>query len=132
MASKRKGKEIAGSRDSAGKKKATVQNHGIEFKDAEQRKRYNVLVSKPMFACRYPNIGAMNRLGIKDNVVRLLDTLGWVEMLRPMRGFENFTYEFLISIAFTKDKSKSVNSDHRVSFLILNNDYEMSLEIFLK
>jgi len=51
-------------------------------------------------------------------------------MLRPMRGFENFTYEFLSSIAFTKDKSKPDNPDHRVSFWLLNNDYEMSLEKF--
>jgi len=33
----------------------------------------------------------MKTLAIRDNMVRLLDTLGVVEMLRPMRGFENFT-----------------------------------------
>jgi len=130
MASKRKGKKVAGSYDGAGRKKSTARNHGIEFKDTEQQRRYNVLVSKPMSSCRYPDTGAMNRLGIRDNVVRMLDTLGWVEILRPVRGFENFTYEFLSSLAFTKDRSKSDNPDHRVSFRLLNIDYEMSLEIF--
>jgi len=72
----------------------------------------------------------MVTLGIKDNVVRLLDTLGLVQLLRLMRGFENFTYEFLSSLAFTKDRSKSDNPDHRVSFWLLNVDYEMSLEKF--
>ena len=33
----------------------------------------------------------MNKLGIKDNAYRLLSNLGWVEMLRPMKEFENFT-----------------------------------------
>ena len=63
-------------------------------------------------------------------MVRLLDNLGWVEMLKPMRGFENFTYEFLSSLSFTEDRSKSDNPNHRVSFRLLNVDYEMSLEHF--
>ncbi|RHN66315.1 hypothetical protein MtrunA17_Chr3g0089561 [Medicago truncatula] len=28
----------------------------------------------------------MNKLGIKDNVLKLLERLGWVDMLKPMRG----------------------------------------------
>jgi len=83
-----------------------------------------------MSACRYSDSGAMKTLCIRDNVVRLLDTIGWVELLRPMRGFENFTYEFLSSLAFTKDKSKTDNPNHIVFFRLLNNDYEMSLENF--
>ena len=57
----------------------------------------------------------MNRLGIEEHVIRLLSILGLVEMLKPMRGFENFTYEFLSSISFTKDRSKTDNPDHRVA-----------------
>jgi len=72
----------------------------------------------------------MNKLGIKDNVYRLLSNLGWVEMLRPMKGFENFTYEFLSSIAFTKDRLNFDNPNHTVSFRLMNIDYEMSLENF--
>jgi len=72
----------------------------------------------------------MITLGIRYNMVRLLNNLGWVEMLRPMRGFENFTYEFLSSLSFTKDRSKSDNLNHKVSFWLLNVDYEMSLEHF--
>jgi len=49
-------------------------------------------------------------------------------MLRPMRGFKNFTYEFFSSISFTKDRSRSENPDHRVSIRLLNIDYEMFLE----
>ena len=49
-------------------------------------------------------------------------------MLRPMKGFENFTYEFRSSIAFTKDRLNFDNPDHRVSFRLMNIDYEMSLE----
>jgi len=51
-------------------------------------------------------------------------------MLRPMKGFENFTYEFLSSIAFKKDKMNFDNPDHRVSFRLMNIDYRMSLENF--
>jgi len=130
MASKRKGKEIVGSPDGVGKKKAAVRFHGIEFKNVDQRKRYNILVSKPISTSRYPDGDTMIRLGIRDNVVRLLDTLGWTKMLRPMRGYENFTYEFLSSLAFTKDRSNSDNPDHKFSFRLLNNDYEMSIESF--
>ena len=61
-------------------------------------------------------------------MLRLLGNLGLVEMLKPMRGFENFTYEFLSSISFTKDKSKTDNPKHRVAFRLLNVDYEMPLE----
>jgi len=72
----------------------------------------------------------MIKLEIRDNVIRLLDTLGWTTILRPIRGYENFTYELLSSLAFTKDRLKLDNPDHRVSFRLLNNDYEMSLEKF--
>ena len=61
---------------------------------------------------------------------KLLNKLGLVDLLRPMRGFKNFTYEFLSSISFTKDRLRLENPDHRVSFQLLNIAYEMSLEIF--
>ena len=77
MTLKRKGKEIASLDDGAGRNKAIVRYHGIGLKKADQRKRYNILVFEPMSASRYPN---------RDNVVRMLDTLGWSEMLRPMGG----------------------------------------------
>jgi hypothetical protein len=60
----------------------------------------------------------------------LLGNLGWIDMLRPMRGYENFTYEFLSSIVFTKDNLNFENPDHRVSFRLMNIDYEMSLQHF--
>ena len=63
-------------------------------------------------------------------MIRLLSILGLVEMLKPMRGFENFTYEFLSSLSFIKDRLKTDNPNHRVSFRLLNVDYEMSLEAF--
>jgi len=47
-----------------------------------------------------------------------------------MKGFEKFTYEFLSSISFTKDRMNFDNPDHRVSFRRMNIDYEMSLENF--
>jgi len=72
----------------------------------------------------------MNKLGIGDNAYRLLSNLGWVEVLRPMKRFENFTYKFLRSIVFKKDRLNFDNPDHRVSFRLLNIDYEMSLENF--
>jgi len=72
----------------------------------------------------------MSKLGIRHNAYRLLSNLGWVEMLRPMKGFENFTYEFLSSISFKKDRLNFNNTDHRVSFRLMNIDYEMSLENF--
>jgi len=60
----------------------------------------------------------------------LLNRLGWVDLLRPMKGYENFTYEFLSSIVFTKDMVNFDNPDHRVYFRLMNIDYEMSLENF--
>jgi len=99
-----------------------VRNHSIEFKDAEQRNRFKTLISKPMSACRYPDNNVMIKLGIRDNMVRLLNTLGWVELVRPMRGFENFTYEFLSPLSFTKDRSRSDYPNHRVPFRLLNVD----------
>ena len=51
-------------------------------------------------------------------------------MLRPMKGFEYFTYECLSSIAFKKDRLNFDNPNHRVSFRLMNIDYEMSLENF--
>jgi len=128
MASKRK--EVASSSDGASRKKAAPTNHDFNFKNIEQRNRYKYLVSKPLHACRYPDNYDMGRLGIKDNVIKLLDRLGWVDMLRPRRGFENFTYEFLSSIDFKKDRLDLDNPNHRVSFRLMNIDYEMSLEHF--
>jgi len=93
MTSKRKGKEIEGSGSGARKKQSTVRNHDIIFKDPEQRNRYKSLITRTIYACRYPDANAMDRLGIKKYVIRLLNNLGLVKMLKPMRGFENFTYE---------------------------------------
>jgi hypothetical protein len=130
MSGKRKGKEIDTSDGGAGRKKPTTTNHGIQFKDVAQRNMYKALILKPIHPCRYPDIDAMITLGIRDNVVRLLNTLGWGDMMRPMRGFENFTYEFLSSLVFDKDRSKTDNPNHRVSFRLLCDNYEMSLEDF--
>jgi len=47
-----------------------------------------------------------------------------------MKGIKNFTYEFLSSIAFKKDRLNFDNPDHKVSFRLMNIDYEMSLENF--
>jgi len=70
----------------------------------------------------------MDRLAIEEHVIRLLNNLGLVEMLKPIRGFENFTHEFLSSISLTKDRSKTDNPDYRVAFRLLNVDYEMSFD----
>ena len=91
---------------------------------------YKSLISRTIFRCRYPDVNAMDRLGIEEDVIRLLKNLGLVEMLKPMRGFENLTYEFLSFISFTTDRSKTDNPDYRVAFRLLNVDYEMSLEAF--
>jgi len=102
MASKRQGKEIASSSGGGSRKQAAPKNHDITFSIPEQRSRYKSLLSKPLHPCRYRDNYDMDRLGIRDNVIRLLDRLGWVEMPRRMRGYENFTCEFLSSIALTK------------------------------
>jgi len=130
MAPKRKGNEIETLGSGASKKQEAVCNHRIEFKDPKKRNRYKSLISRPISSCRYPDIGTMNTLGIRDHVIRLLNNLGLVEMLRPMQGFENFTYEFLSSLSFTKNKSKTDNPNHRVSFRLLNVDYEIYSEAF--
>jgi len=131
MAPKRSGKETGSSSGGpSSKRQAPAKNHGIQFKDNKQRHRYKTLISKPLHPCRYPDSYSLNVLGIRDNVFKLLGNLGWIEMLRPMRGFENLTYEFLSSIAFTKDRLNFDNPNHRVSFRLMNIDYEMSLENF--
>jgi len=74
MTYKRKGKEIEGSGNSAGKKQSTVRNHGIHFKDDKQRSKYKSLISKHIFACRYLDINVMDRLEIEEHVIRLLNS----------------------------------------------------------
>jgi len=131
MASRRIGKETGSSSGGPpSKRQATPRNHDIEFNTPEQWSRYKSLLSKHLHPCRYPDSYSMNKLRIRDNAYRLLSNLGWVEMLRPMKGFENFTYEFLSSIAFKNDRLNFDNPDHRVSFRLMNIDYEMSLENF--
>jgi len=129
MASKRSGKATSSSSGPT-PNRASIWYHDIDFKDAEQRNRYKALISKLMTACRYPDDTTLENLGIRDSVFKLLNRLGLVDLLRPMRGFKNFTYEFLSSISFTKDRLRLENPDYRVSFWLLNIDYEMSLEIF--
>ncbi|KEH17423.1 hypothetical protein MTR_0016s0150 [Medicago truncatula] len=131
MASKRSGKEVGiSSGRPPPKKKTQAKNHGITFRDNRQRDRYKILISKPLHPCRFPDNHDLNKLGIKDNVFNLLERLGCVDMLRPMRGYENFTYEFLSSIDFTKDRLNFDNPNHRVSFRLMNIDYEMSFQHF--
>jgi len=73
MTSKRKSKEIEDSGSGASSKQSTVQNHGIEFKDPEQRNMYKSLISKTISPCRYPGVNAMDRLRIDEYVIRLLN-----------------------------------------------------------
>jgi hypothetical protein len=56
------GKKIVGSDDDAGRKKSTLRNHGIHFKDDKQRSRYTSLISKLISACRYPDVNVVDRL----------------------------------------------------------------------
>ncbi|RHN74170.1 hypothetical protein MtrunA17_Chr2g0307271 [Medicago truncatula] len=131
MASKRSGKEFAtSSRRPPPKKQVSAKNHGIIFKDNKQRDRYKNLISKPLHPCKYPDNYDLVTLGLSDNVFKFLRRLGWVAMLRPMRGYENFTYEFLSSIVFTKDMMNFDNPNHKISFRLMNIDYEMSLQHF--
>jgi len=130
MAPKRPGKEVASSSDGGNKRQATPKNHDITFSTPEQRSRYKSLLSKPLHPCRYPDDYDMNRLEIRDNVNMMLNRLGWGDMMRPMRGYENFTYEFLSTIVFTKDRMNYDDLDHRVYFRLMNTDYDMSLEHF--
>jgi len=103
MASRRTRKETGSSSGGPpSKRQANPRNHDIEFNTPKQRSSYKSLLSKPLHPCRYPDSYSMNKLGISDNAYRLLCNLGWVEMLRPMKGFENFTYEFLCSIVSRK------------------------------
>jgi hypothetical protein len=128
MASRRSGKESASSSGGPpSKKQAQEKNHGIKFKDNKQRDRNKILISKPLHPSRYPDSYGLNMLGIRDDVYKLLGNLGWIDMLRPMRGYENFTYEFLSSIVFTKDRLNFDNPNHRVTFRLMNIDYDMSL-----
>jgi hypothetical protein len=66
-------------------------------------------------------------LELRDDIYRLLGKLGWTDMLSPVRGYENFTYDFLSSVVFTKYRLNFDNPNHRVSFRLMNIDYDMSL-----
>jgi len=93
MASKRKRKEIEGSGSCASSKQSTIQNHGVEFKDPEQKNRYKSLISRTISRCRYPDVNAMDRLGIYEHVIRLLkmDCTIWSRKeVRMMRTDELF------------------------------------------
>ncbi|KEH19266.1 hypothetical protein MTR_8g446060 [Medicago truncatula] len=52
MASKRKGEDIEASGRGASKKQSTARNHGIQFKDSEQKNRYKSLISRTISPCR--------------------------------------------------------------------------------
>jgi hypothetical protein len=131
MALRRSGKEPASSSGGPpSKKQAQEKNHGIKFMNNTQRDRYKIVISIPLHPFRYPDSHTLNVLELRDYVYRLIGKLGWTDMLKPMSGYENFTYEFLSSIVFTKDKLNFDNPNHRVSFWILNIDYDMSLQHF--
>lgn len=131
MASRRSGKEPASSQGGPPpKKQAQVKNHGIQFKNNKQRDRYKILISKHLHPSRYPDPNTLDVLELFDDVSRLIGKLGWTDLLKPMRGYENFTYEFLSSIVFTKDKLNFDNPNHRVVFRLMNIDYDMSLQHF--
>ena len=95
MASRRMGKEPASSSGGPpSKRHASAKNRGIQFKDNKQRDTYKTLISKPLHPCRYPDSHSLNVLGIRDNVFKLLGNLGWIEMLRPMRGTKTSPMNF--------------------------------------
>jgi len=75
MASKKKAKEIEGSGSDASKKQSTTRNHGIQFKDSELWNRFNSLISRIISPCRYLDVNSMDRLGIDEHVIRLLNRL---------------------------------------------------------
>jgi len=74
MASKRKGKEIESSGSGASKMQSTARNHEIQFKGQEQRNMYNSLISRTISTYRYPDVNVMDRLGIDEHVIRLLNS----------------------------------------------------------
>jgi len=101
--------KIVGSDDDAGRKKSTAMNHGIEFKDAKQMNRYKTLVSRHISAWRYPDSNTIITLGIRDTMVRLLNTLActiWsrkeVGMMRTNELFMLWAmlYDHLVNICY--------------------------------
>ena len=131
MASRRSGKKPASSFGGPpSKKQAQAKNHGIQFRDNKQRDRYTILISNSLHPSRYPDSHTLNMLELSADVYRLIGRLGWTDLLKPMRVYENFTYEFLNSIIFTKNKLDFDNPKHRVSFWLMNVNYDMSLQHF--
>jgi len=93
MASNRKSKDIAGSGSGASSKQSTVRNHGVEFKDPEQKNRYKSLISRTISPCRYLDVNAMDRLGIDEHVISMLNmdcTIWGRKKVRMMRTDELF------------------------------------------
>lgn len=109
---------------------STSNPYGIEFKDREQRDRYNVLVKRKIVNTKYLDDQVLETLGLADDITWMLDNVGW-------STFAHTRYPTLIGP--TLEFLSSLNADilqgegceeGRITFRLFNNDHVLNLEEF--
>lgn len=104
--------------------------YGIEFRNNEQRDRYNMLVKRKIFATRYVDDSALQTLGLLDDIRWMFDRVGWnYFMSLKSPTYVKLTLEFLSSIETQVITGRECDKG-RVAFRLFNNEHVLTLSEF--
>ncbi|KAL6506209.1 hypothetical protein OROGR_024390 [Orobanche gracilis] len=110
----------------------TTESYGIELPEFRQG-RWERLGSKKMLPTRWPDQECMNAMGIKDDVMKLLEKIGWAwTMTQKWATYRSLTLEFFSTLVIRHDPISHEpsalifrlnNQDRRLTIQELENVY---------
>jgi len=104
--------------------------YGIEFKNDEQRDRYNVLVKRKIACTRYMDNTVLEALGLNDDFNWMLEQVGWTHFFNlRYPTYVDLTLEFLSSIECNILQGEGC-TEGQITFRLLNIDHSFDLAQF--
>lgn len=101
-----------------------------EFKNEEQREKYNALGARPVACTRYIDEDALVDIELDEEVTRYLANIGWTKLASfKFHTYPEITLEFLSS--FSCELHPCIPDDQgKIRFRLMGVDYELNMATF--
>ncbi|KAL6534869.1 hypothetical protein OROGR_013544 [Orobanche gracilis] len=104
----------------------TPESYGIELPEY-RRSRWERLGSKKMLPTRWPDEECMSAMGIKDDVMKLLERIGWAWMMKQKWAtYRSLTLEFFSTLVIRHDPIS--HDPSAIMFRLNNQDRRLTIQ----
>src|SRR4051812_16320524 len=104
-----------------------IDNMEVVFRGRGQEARYAKLAQRQMDLTRYPHHPTMEKLGINESVMYLLNQIGWTgsHLFRKFCTFRKLTLEFLSSLTYLPNCGQGLRKGI-ILFRLFGMEYQFS------